>query len=215
MSVHALSWAKRQRTGKGATKLVLLLLADYAGADGRCWPHMTTLAVEAEVSERTVRRCIGALEELGLLTRERRRRLDGTLGGYVYRLAWREVEELEEGERTLGESSTGGDNPVDKPPDSLTGGPASPPDNVTGTTGQRDRSLPVVEPSREPAGARRHANRPTDREGPTLPPRDAEETLAMLDARVDHEWTAPPPELRSRWTHPPRQETDTDDHATR
>lgn len=53
-------------------KFVLLVLADHAGPDGRCSPSETRIASLVESSERTVRRAIERLEELGLVEVERR-----------------------------------------------------------------------------------------------------------------------------------------------
>jgi len=63
-------------------------LADYANnATGLCWPEMETLAWLLGCNEKTVRRHMLKLEELGLVEKlERLRRPDGTFCGYKYRL---------------------------------------------------------------------------------------------------------------------------------
>lgn len=80
MSWQALNWATAVEVGDSTRKLVLLLLANYAGMDdGVCFPSQRRLAREAEVSERTIRRVLGRLEDDGLIERRRRHRTsDGT-----------------------------------------------------------------------------------------------------------------------------------------
>jgi DNA-binding transcriptional ArsR family regulator len=78
VSYQAMNWAVRQTTGSPTAKLVLLCLANYAGPDGRCYPTQATIARECELSERSVRQWLAALENAGLMAREKRRRLDGT-----------------------------------------------------------------------------------------------------------------------------------------
>jgi DNA-binding transcriptional MocR family regulator len=72
VSVHAMSWAKRQRTGSATRKLVLLTLADYADDNGICWPSQRTLADETELTDRSIRNALGDLEGIGLLDRRSR-----------------------------------------------------------------------------------------------------------------------------------------------
>jgi len=74
MSVSAMAWAKQQKTGSASAKLVLLVLADYADERGCCWPSQATIAREAELTDRSIRTHLLALEELGLIRREERRR---------------------------------------------------------------------------------------------------------------------------------------------
>lgn len=84
MSMSAMTWARDQKVGAASTKLVLLLLADYADDDGHCWPFIETVAEKAEMGEKSVRRHLNKLEKMGLLRRRRKRRSDGTMGGYQY-----------------------------------------------------------------------------------------------------------------------------------
>ncbi|KAF1704036.1 helix-turn-helix domain-containing protein [Pseudoxanthomonas suwonensis] len=59
-------------------KLCLLVLAEWADADGgNCWPAMASIAEKASVNERTVRRCMEELDELGWFTRSHRRSQKG------------------------------------------------------------------------------------------------------------------------------------------
>lgn len=86
MSVQAITWAYDQQTGSLARKAVLLALANcHNHHTGLCCPKVDTLAAEVEASEKTVRRALADLEELGMIERERERRSDGTLKTYTYR----------------------------------------------------------------------------------------------------------------------------------
>jgi hypothetical protein len=69
MSIKAMAWAKEQTAGSAPTKLVLFALADVADDYGLAWPSMATLAKECEMSERSVRNHVAALEQAGLLRR--------------------------------------------------------------------------------------------------------------------------------------------------
>lgn len=53
-------------------KIVLVVLADHADADGYCFPGQTTLSRRTSVPERTLRRILDRLEALGYIARERR-----------------------------------------------------------------------------------------------------------------------------------------------
>lgn len=67
-------------------KIVLLTLADHANADGFCFPGQETLARRSSIPERTLRRILQSLEELNLISRERRCREDGTRKSDGYQL---------------------------------------------------------------------------------------------------------------------------------
>ena len=66
------AWAADNRVGHVGTKAVLLVLARYADDQFSCYPGQQTIADETEQSVRQVRRQIGYLEEIGLITRTRR-----------------------------------------------------------------------------------------------------------------------------------------------
>lgn len=72
MSILALAWAKRQRTGSATRKLVLLTLADYADDTGMAWPSQQTLAEDTELNVRSIRRALIDLEKLPLIKRYKR-----------------------------------------------------------------------------------------------------------------------------------------------
>lgn len=77
MSVEALSWSFKTDAGDASAKLVLLVLANFADEDGRCWPSQKVLGQRSHLSDRTVRDALGRLEERGLITRSPRYREDG------------------------------------------------------------------------------------------------------------------------------------------
>ncbi len=64
MSRAALEWAFEAPV-EGPAKAVLLVLADHANAEGRCWPGMARIVARSGFQERTVRRALRALEEAG------------------------------------------------------------------------------------------------------------------------------------------------------
>ncbi len=88
MSDRASAWAWRQHPKTTSQKLVLMALADRADEDGECWPSLHWISEKcAPMPERTVRRVIVELAEQGFVEKdERRRRGDGTLGTWIYRL---------------------------------------------------------------------------------------------------------------------------------
>ena len=78
MSTQAINLVKSHTVGSPTAKVVLLILADYADADWSAFASQKRIAAEAEVSERTVRRTLTDLVEMGILRRERRHRTDGS-----------------------------------------------------------------------------------------------------------------------------------------
>ena len=66
------------KTGSPTVKAVLLAIANYADEEGVCWPSQEQLAEDTELSRHSIMRAVEQLEELGLLSRERRHRKDGS-----------------------------------------------------------------------------------------------------------------------------------------
>ncbi len=77
MSYSAMALARPIKTGSPTAKAVLLAIANYADEEGICWPSQEQLAEDTELSRHSIMRAIDALEEMGLLSRERRHRKDG------------------------------------------------------------------------------------------------------------------------------------------
>ena len=86
MSVHAVSWAFRQKVGNAGAKLVLIKLADQANDRGECFPSHRTLADECEMSPRSVQRKIELLSKAGLVSVEPRSRENGSSTSNLYKL---------------------------------------------------------------------------------------------------------------------------------
>ena len=78
MSTEALTWAVKAHCQSGNEKAILLVIANYVGADGTCWPGQATIASQACCSEKTVERSLKAFEERGWIERVARRRRDGS-----------------------------------------------------------------------------------------------------------------------------------------
>ena len=90
MSFKALDWARSVKTGSPTLKAVLRAIAEYADVDGIAWPSQERLIADTEFSERAVRNAILSLERDGALTREERRRPDGSRASdrLILNLAW-------------------------------------------------------------------------------------------------------------------------------
>jgi len=86
MSVQALTWALATATPSPTTKLVLLLLANYADEFGVAWPSVRRIGNESGLSERAIRNAIHALMDAGLLTKEHQRRSNGSKTVDLYTL---------------------------------------------------------------------------------------------------------------------------------
>ncbi|MAT04924.1 MAG: hypothetical protein CL424_07765 [Acidimicrobiaceae bacterium] len=87
MSVKAMTWAWQQQTATAGQKLVLLALADHAGEDFTCYPSTARLSEKTGYTVRTIRSLIDDLEaDSFVIKAHRKRRRDGTLGTWVYRL---------------------------------------------------------------------------------------------------------------------------------
>lgn len=77
-SWKATAWAVDQKCGGPGPKAVLLVLASRCDENYSCFPGQELIAEETEQSVSTVRRQLKALDEAGLITRERRQRTDGS-----------------------------------------------------------------------------------------------------------------------------------------
>jgi biotin operon repressor len=92
VSIEALNWAWQQPCTNPTSKLVLMALADHANSDGECWPAMKRIAELTGVSSRQVSTHITDLERLGLISKGDRRRWQGQLRGWEYRINLRKAE---------------------------------------------------------------------------------------------------------------------------
>lgn len=78
MSIRALNWAMKARTGSPARKAVLVVLADKADERDSCFPSVGLIAFEAELSERSVRDQLRQLREQGFISVQQRFNQRGT-----------------------------------------------------------------------------------------------------------------------------------------
>lgn len=133
MSVQAMSWALEQSVGGPGPKTVLLVLANYADADGWCFPGQERIAEESEQGLRTVQRQVALLVKLGLIETETRGRQGGGRTSNRYRLLMDEP---------LPANLAGKANPPFETSKPAIGDRAMPP---------RLAAEPLVEPSVEPS----------------------------------------------------------------
>ena len=86
MSFEAQAWARKIKVGTVSHKAVLMVMANCADQDGYCWPSAHYIAESTELSMRTVRYGITALENMGLIVRTRRERDNGSMQSNHYQL---------------------------------------------------------------------------------------------------------------------------------
>ena len=167
MSWHAVSWAKAQRTGSPSAKVTLLVLAEYTNADGECWPSRETIAEDTEQSVDTVDRRLRELEEIGLITKLKRR-VGQRQGTSIYRLNFDPVRQKKHlQDNILLPASEPQDAALASEPQSAAAraanDPVSEPQNgpSQGRTGAALTAKNLQEPSNEPET---HPNPPDGRE---------------------------------------------------
>ncbi|CED91406.1 helix-turn-helix domain-containing protein [Actinomyces succiniciruminis] len=135
MSVLASSWAWSLRGTGPYPKLVLAALADQADDEGYCWPSQSVIAERCEMGERTVRRHIRTLHELGLLTIVPRSSVHGRRSnGYRLHIGAR-VKESAESRQPVNLAGCGEDAD-EGPVDNLMSQPVSPEIPATGQIGR-------------------------------------------------------------------------------
>lgn len=94
MSHYMTALAMKQRGLKPSAKIVLYWLADHHNEEtGLCFPSLKTLATECEMNKSTLIRHLDALEELGLILRDKRDRQNGSRTSNSYRLTLTPVAE--------------------------------------------------------------------------------------------------------------------------
>lgn len=86
MSVQALAASFALEIESPTVKLVLLGLANYCDQKGRCWPSQREIAGLTSLSERAVRDALNVLVADGWVSREIRRRADGSRSTDVFTL---------------------------------------------------------------------------------------------------------------------------------
>lgn len=63
---------------------VYMYLRDRSDAEGRCWPGIKRIAADLHLSRSTVKRALADLERAGFLTRQERRRENGSRTSNLY-----------------------------------------------------------------------------------------------------------------------------------
>ena len=86
MSIEAINWALKVEMKGTCSKFILVVLANYANEKEECFPSQKLLAERCAMNDRSVRRCLLGLENLGLIERVSRKRSDGTYTSDLYKL---------------------------------------------------------------------------------------------------------------------------------
>lgn len=92
MSLEAMVWAMGQPFNDQGEKLLLLSLANYADANGVCWPGYEKLKFDAVIkSDATISKKLKAMEDRGLIIRQRRPKITGGSSSNLYQLNLDEI----------------------------------------------------------------------------------------------------------------------------
>lgn len=84
MSIEIIDAVAKSDIKPSGKKFTLMALANYADEEWSCFPSVQKLSEWTSQGKATVRRHLEELEKDGLISRNRRRREDGTLGTYRY-----------------------------------------------------------------------------------------------------------------------------------
>jgi hypothetical protein len=85
VSIKAMNWAFEQDL-QPPLKVILLALADWADGDGIAFPGQKSLSEKTSIPERSLRRHLAELEELGYIARRRRTTAGGQRTSDEYKL---------------------------------------------------------------------------------------------------------------------------------
>jgi len=72
MSFQAMAWAVAKKIPTHE-KFTLIMLANYADANGKCWPAIETLCADTGLSRPSVKRALRSLVQLELIVKVKRR----------------------------------------------------------------------------------------------------------------------------------------------
>lgn len=86
MSIQAVNWAIEQRVGDPTLKILLLAICNYTNENDECWPSQAVLARDSEVSDRTIRRALKKLVDLGFIETQSRERAGGGNSSLLIRI---------------------------------------------------------------------------------------------------------------------------------
>jgi len=101
MSIEALSWGIKQNTQTPTSKLVLLVLCNYANVENICFPSEKHLGKICGVSERSIRRCIKILKESNLIKVQMR-----NFNSNEYQILCKQQDTYDQNNRTLVTNNT-------------------------------------------------------------------------------------------------------------
>lgn len=114
MSFQAMTEVRSVKGISATARLVLFVVAQYAGADGVCHPSQMTIAEDSGLSERAVRKAMQELRETGVLETDRRCRRNGSrTSDQITLLYYAPREERDDGARVVRKKA---DAPKDRPP---------------------------------------------------------------------------------------------------
>lgn len=86
MSIDALSWAFNLDLPSSGSKLTLLALANYSDEYGEAYPSQKAMAKKTCLCERAIRTHLVTLESLGIITRQSRKRENGSYTSDLFKL---------------------------------------------------------------------------------------------------------------------------------
>lgn len=117
MSVQCLFGAIKAKVGNPYRKLILIVLADIANDENKCWPSHDYLAERTECKRRAVIEHLGALEAAGFISVERRYSDDGQQKTNMYTINTCGVHEKHTGvhETAKGGAPDAHNTPIDTP----------------------------------------------------------------------------------------------------
>lgn len=81
------NWVIRSERLHGTEKLLYIALLNRANKRGECWPSLSTLCTDVDVSRRTVIEKMKRLESLGLVQKVNRKDGDGAATNNLYRVS--------------------------------------------------------------------------------------------------------------------------------
>ena len=61
MSFQSMAWATSQKLEHATDKYLLIMLANYANADGECYPSVERISEDTSMDRKTVMKCLSNL----------------------------------------------------------------------------------------------------------------------------------------------------------
>lgn len=136
MSNEALTAVAKADIRPSGRKFVAMALADYADEAWSCFPSVEQLATYTSQGEKTVRDHLDALEESGVVSRERQRREDGTLGRYRFQIHRRNLPVADQRQNSPVADFARGEKHPEPPADFATHNPQLEPSSISSERGR-------------------------------------------------------------------------------